>query len=308
MEDSMPEKEKTIERSAIYIGRLGDLGLGNPDGIPSRLKDASPEELRAFGEELLDELTPPTDTEHWACIDGRHVLQNADGSEAEIRLRHVGGTASTLGIALNSGAKIEGLDPTQPLGDNIEVVDEFLEKTIGVKPSAHQGGCGGAKGEVDDNEAIASTPEPTKAAEALLGIPEVHEHTGVTFDEVDAQAVATNAVATAQYLKESGWEGQKYVDGVVNREPAGVEDLEVDHDHDFHGHQEDALVIVLGEETLPRDDIFVLNMETVIAEARALAQGDETVYRRAIIAGVAKHMNVGKRLPSPDTPVYVLVA
>ena len=41
---------KTAEKF-IILGTLADFGLGNPDGIPSKLADATEEVLMAYGEE-----------------------------------------------------------------------------------------------------------------------------------------------------------------------------------------------------------------------------------------------------------------
>lgn len=308
--------EATVERKAIVIGRLGDLGLGNPEGIPSYLADATTEELQEVAKRDNERLVNPTDLNATACIDGRYCNCNADGSDAKIRLRRVGGSASNTGAVFNAEASIVStIDVDSPLVDIISAIDQH----VGYR-SAHLGGCGGANGEVSDNRAISEKPAVIDATKALLSIPEVasylalgaiKEEIGETVYEELFARVKQNAAKTAALLEDKGWDGQAYVDGVKNTCPENVEDLEVDHDDEkFHGHKEPKLTIVIGDKTMPLDDDgFTWNLKATkqFAEAVSGQRGREG-YLQAVIADVAKHMAVAGRLPSDKTPVILQVA
>lgn len=317
--------EKTLERKVIVVGRLGQLKLGNKEGIPSRYREASLEELQQMAEEKARQLLQPTDLKATGCIDGRKKLRNMDGSSPEVRLRRVGGSASNLGVALNAEASfMETLDPSAPLEDQVEAIDEHVKSLTGFERSAHTNGCGGALGEVEDNEAIHSDPSILDGVEAFFSIPEVqaflmesHEddfrdpETGKLrplFDAELAERVREAAGKTAEFLRAKGWAGQKYVDGVTKDNPRGVEDLEADpDDHKFHGHKEGAILAVLGDETYAGDDDFVWNLKAskMVAEALAGQRGREG-YVQALIAEAAKHMATSSRLASTETPVVVI--
>lgn len=308
-EKNMTEKEQTAERTGVYVGRLRDLGLGNPDGIPSVYADASDEELKEIAEKQVERLRPVEDRKALACIDGRHTNCNADGTPAALRLRRVGGSASNYGVALNSGAAVlDTFADDDTFGHRIHLVDNFIADATGYERSAHLGGCGGANGEIDDNIAISENPAVLNTVEAIMNIPDVAEYLGVKFDRDIANLVRDNAAKTANILKANGWDGQKYVDGVNEDNAHGVEDLEVDHnDEKHHGHKENSLTIIIGDETLEGDDDFVWNLKASMEIAKALSAGrGETAYIQALIADLAKHAAVANRLPRDDTPIHLL--
>lgn len=317
--------EKTLERKVIIVGRLGQLKLGKKEGIPSRYREATIDELQEMAEEKARKLLLPTDLKATGCIDGRKKLRNMDGSSPEIRLRRVGGSASNLGVALNAEASfIDTLDPEAPLEDQIEAIDKYVADLTGFDRSAHTGGCGGANGEVEDNEAINGDPAILDATEAFLAIPEVqaffmegHEDDFRDPETQELLPLFTSELAervreasgkTAEFLRAKGWVGQKYVDGVTKENPRGVEDLEVDlDDHKYHGHQEGAILAVIGDETYGEDHDFVWNLKASkkVAEALSGQRGGEG-YAQALIAEVAKHLATSSRLASTETPVAVI--
>jgi hypothetical protein len=303
------ESEQSNERNVHVIGRLGDIGLGAEDGIPSHLATASREQLEGYGDQEAQRLVTPTDMGRLACIDGRETLENVDGSNPEVRLRRVGGTASNLGVALNAEASVIDTIPVDiPLSERIMFVDEYITDGTGFERSAHLGGCGGANGEIEDNEAIHHNPAVMAAVKALMEFPEVREYLEAEYDEALAEHVRANAAKTAEYLRASGWNGQAYVDSVKEDNPGGVEVLAVDHDDEkYHGHKEPALVIVIGDETVKDSESFVWNLAATkkVAEALAGQRGHEG-YTQALIADIAKHMAVAVRLPSKKTPVILI--
>lgn len=303
--------QESAVRKGLYIGKLKDLGLGNPSGIPSVYADVSDDELIQLADLAAQNLVAVTDMGACACIDGRHTNCNADGSSAQIRLRRVGGSASNHGVALNAEASITKTIPeTASLGEQITAIDSYIESATGFERSAHKGGCGGANGEVEDNEAINTNSAILEAVRAFMSIPAVEAYLGTTYDDGLGERVRANAGATAELQRKAGWNGQAYVDGVELEVPRSVEDLAVDHeDEKFHGHKENVLEIIIGDETEADDDKFVWNLKAskMIAEALAGERGQEG-YTQALIAEIAKHMAVANRLPSSDTPVVLLIA
>lgn len=294
-----------------YVGRFGDFGLGNPDGIPSDLQDANDEEIEEYGNELLKKLVYPTKLNKLACIDGRETLANADGSPADILLRRVGGTAANLGTALNSDASvIDTFSPTDTLGHKINITNKFIEDATGFSPSAHLGGCGGANNEVKHQKTINTKPEVINATQAVMAIPQVAKYLETTFDKDLGERVVENAGRTAELLTQSGWDGNKFVEGVVATHPANVEQLKVDHsDEKYHGHHEKAFVMILGDKTLAENDVFEWNIKASKEVAKALAgQRGKEGYTQAMIAETAKHLAVGDDLPGLRTPIYLIEA
>jgi hypothetical protein len=306
--DTTPEIKEDVK--VIYIGRLGDLGLGNAEnGIPTKLATASEAELHEYGEWLKEQLVPVEDWKHLSCIDGRHCKHNADGSAPVARLRHVSGTGSDFGIALNAEASVlDTIGSTLSLKDKIKTFDEYMSRATGFELSAHLGGCGGLNGDIADNNAINQKPAVIEGVEALMSVPEIQEATGATFDANLGAAVRKNAGDTAQLLEQGGWVGQEYVDNAVEVHPEGVEDLEVKDDA-HHGHAEDSIaVIVSKDKTIIADNVFPINVEAIIRKGQAYAgqRGDEG-YVQGLIAGFGKHVAVADRLPGPDTPLYVVI-
>lgn len=301
------EKQEII--AAAYIGRLETFGLGNPEGIPSKLAEATEAELQKFGEMLKELLVEVTDRAHFGCIDGRCRLRNADGSAPEARLRHVSGTGSNLEIALNANAPVTNAIAEKHLGQVVTIVEDDMTNKTSIKRSAHSGGCGGVNGAIADNEAIGAEPAILMTTETLMNLPAVQEATGTGYSKVLGDAVCENAPKTADKLRAGGWAGEKYVEGVRKVEPAGLEDLEVDHDHPFHGHAEDAIVFVIGNKTIIAPNLFVINLDAIIMNADALSdQRGYVGYVQALIADIAKHIATADRLASKKTPIYLVEA
>jgi hypothetical protein len=313
--------EKELKPSVRFIGRLQDLGIGNPSGIPSELADADNERLTEYGEKIMESLDDVTDLSHYGCIDGRFCKCNADGSKPEVRRRQVGGTGLLPEVALNSDASIlDTIEDKDDVGNVVNVIEADYQAKTGVKRSAHLGRCGGVLGAVVDNRAISENPAIMDTVEAIMSLPEVIEYTDVPYDNKAAAHVSERAGMTADWLELHGWDGETYVDGVREEEPAGVEDLEVEDD-EYGGHKEPAIAIVvsrgevkksLSEAKMKELGItapFVINIDASVdmAEAMSGQQGEEG-KKKALIANLAKHVAVANRLPSDKTPIFLLVA
>ena len=309
MQNTATEIEKTQETTIEFVGRLSDLGIGNPDGIPSEYANYDNAQLQEVAERLSERLVEPTDLTATACIDGRYTKSNVDGSTPEVRYRRVGGSASNFGVALNANASIiNTLSQEATLSQEINQVDMYLADKTGYERSAHTGGCGGANGEIQDNQAISTNPAVLAATKTFMEIPVVKEYFGTGYNDDLEESIRENAGLTTEYLQANNWDGQKYVDGVIHDNPRGVEDLAVDHDDaKFHGHKEKTLTIIIGEQTLNDDDEFVWNLKPSKQVAQALAgqRGNEG-YQQALMAEVAKHIAVAHRLPSDKTPVILI--
>jgi hypothetical protein len=311
MQKSQIEMESSREYTGTYIANFKDLGLGKPDGVPTKYAGASKELLQEVAEHHAEKLVPVTDIDATGCIDGRKTLSNADESMPQKRLRRVGGSASNYGVALNAGASIvDTLSPDSSLGEQVNAVDEEVSQLTGFERSAHQGGCGGANGEIADHEAISTNPAILAATKTFMEIPAVKAYFEVGYSDELGEKVRENAAKTAELLKAEAWNGQTYVDGVTKENPGKVEILQVDpNDEKFHGHKENTLTVVIGDETLDMDDEFVWNLKASKKVAKALA-GERGVegYQQALISEVAKHISVGNRLCNEDTPIIIVAS
>lgn len=300
------EMSKTEETyRAIFVGRLSDIGLGNPEGIPSGLAEASDQELAAYAESLLEQLEEPEDLTADSCIDGREIMGCSDSSAPVLRLRRVGNSAANMGVGLNGGVlTVNDL----PEGD-IMTQAAYVDEKSGRKRCSHTGGCGGANGEISDNESIYGKDTIENAAETLMGIPEVAKALGTSYNATIAGEVRANARVTAEYERKKGWVGQNYVDSVMSDSPAMVDQLVVDpEDHKFHGHKENAVVIIIGDKTL-RAGNFVWNLTASNKAVEGLTKdADEATKQRTMLAEVMKHLAVADRLPSNKTPLIILAA
>lgn len=300
------------EHNVLLLGRLGDLNLGNPTGIPSSLQYATREELEVYGQGLLAAVVPVTDSHHFTCIDGRRCKSNADGSHVEHRRAQVGGTGAAVEIALNAASPL--LDQQATLGHEIHVIEDALGV---VKRSAHLGGCGGVNGAIADNRTIAEKDAIMAAVDAIMSVPEVHAFAGFDYNDQTALKIRHRAVNTAAWLEKNKWDGQVYVDGAYKESPDGVEDLET-FDNGFSGHEEPALVLVLSttrDKTVSPDETerlgmgrpFVANIDASLDVAIQLGSDDTEAIQAAFMANLAKHVAVADRLPSRETPVYLLI-
>ena len=204
-----------------------------------------------------------------------------------------------------------------------ELEGDYAKKS-GVQPSSHTGGCGGVNGAVEDNKFINSSSVPTNVAKALITHPALAPLWGIEYGEELgnnlSNAVKETAGKTAQFLEQSGWNGPDAVERIKAKEPIGVEELQVDPaDEKFHGHKENSLALVFsvsGKNTLTEEkmaelglgDNFVVNLDASLDMAKYQSgnRGNEGVVRN-LIANLAKHAAVGKRLPHEDTPAYIVI-
>lgn len=317
--DTTVNYELETEQRSYYLGSLRDFGLGNPSGVTSELADANRETREEYGKTLLEAIAPVTDFAHYSCGDGRECLSNADGSAPEIRKRHFGGTGTLAEIAMNGDAPVVDTISTETSMDGIgDIVQNHFAKINGVLPSAHYE-CAAVDGSIAHNQFIAESEAPVKFAEAIMEHSEVIAFSGLGYDENLAGKVRDEASKTAQLEQAKSWNGKHYVEITAVEEPAGVERLDVDENHEFGGHNEGTVVLVLSrnrEKSISRQklkelgllDALVLNVDASVDVAKSLngRRGDEG-GAQLLIADLAKVAAIAKSLPSEDTPVYLLV-
>lgn len=308
--------ENEISPTVVYLGQLEKYKLGNPDTkIKSNLAEAPHEEIVEYGENMGESLVRVTDETHIGCIDGRCAKCNADGSEPEVRRRQVGGTGAILETALNIGADVfDTLEEDAGIGKMVAASEGYIEDTLQIRRSAHLGTCGGVKGAVAHQRAIATNPNIMAATKDIMDIPAVKEFVGFGFNEKTGEKVQEQSAKTADLMEAAGWDEKKYVEGVKDAEAAGVEELEGEH-------EEPAIVVIINTKpgtnySLSDDEIkkrglkppFVWNLDLTkeIAEALSTGQGS-TVMQQAFTHLVAKHLAVANDLPGPKTPLYAIV-
>lgn len=324
MTANTPETEQAPQ--AIYVGPLKKLGIGRPDkGFPCDLRNASEQERAAYGQELLKALVPITDSMHFSCVDDRTRIANADGSVPEIRVRQASGTRMVTSVAMNSSSPLlreaaqQSSSESPTVAEIEDRMDALFEKITGVRKSAHLGGCAKVLGAPQDSKIMSETPAVFGVAKAIMDLPAVRDASGVEYSDQYAQEVRDNAAKTAAIL-EAANDGEDYVRRAQEQEPAGVEDLEVDHnDHEYHGHKINGLVFVVseGEEMSISDqkmDEYGLGRVLVVsvvggsvAMAKALAgNGGNEAVAKGLIANLAEHGALAHRALQEDTPVYIL--
>lgn len=307
--------EKELQPEVTYLGTLEDFHLGNPESkIKSDLAEASHETRLEYGEKMKNAVELVTDKEHIGCIDGRCVKCNADGSATEVRRRQVGGTGTVVETALNIGAAVlDTLPEDASIGAMVTASEQHIEDTLGIKRSAHLGTCGGVKGAVSHERAIAQNPHVMAATKAVMDLEPVRRMNGFGFDAKIAEKVQEKSGQVADLMEAAGWDEQKYVGGVVAQEAVGVEDLE-------GIHEEPAIVVIinttdklhaLSDEKMKAMSIkppFVINLDLTkdLAEALGGDQGEAAV-QQAFTHLVAKHMAVADDLPGPGTPLYLML-
>jgi hypothetical protein len=306
LERDMIVEVETKESVAQYIGRLQDIGLGQ-DCLDHGITAPENIDYEKTCEELSEALTPVTDETHYACIDGRHTICNSDGSPREVRRHFVGGTGCVLSIALNGDAALVDTFHDGTIGEHNRYIESVIQQRTHIARSAHLGGCGGVRGEVADNYAIANEPKILETVKMLLDIPEIAEFSSARFDQAQAAMIQHTAGHTSEYFEIDGWNEKKFVEGVQKQEPKGCEDLETAPDL-HHGHKEKGIAIVIDDEqTLDIDDYFVVDIRACSDVANALSgqRGDEG-YNQLFMASLAKHIATAHRLCGQNMPLYIV--
>ena len=296
----------------VYVARLGDLGLGNPDGIPSALALADEARLRQHAYGIINSIVAVTNKKACGCIDGRECLHNGDGSAADERRGQVGASGLSFEVGYNSDAAV--VVESMALKDPFWVTVDRADKAAFDAPASHTGGCGGVNGAVVDNEAIAETPAIMKAVATIASLPEVQAFTGFTYVKEAGDLVKERSLGAAKILSES-WTGPAYVEHIEATNPAGVQVLAVDESAAFKGHAEPSVVAVLSlgrDKTVSKNKMneggqgrpFVWNIDASWDMAERINPERPGV---AFVANVAKHVAVCNRLPSDKTPFFFVV-
>lgn len=295
----------------FLLGRLGDFGLGNPKGILSTLADATTQELEEYVAQLHKVIVEVTDRKCLSCIDGRRCLHNYDGTAPEIRLKHIGGTLALPAVAMTGGALVvKTIDLTKE--NSVEALMVALEELLELQRSAHESGCGGALGLIEDQEAISVKQAIVEVVDAIMNHEALFAHTMVPYDKDTGKRIQERAGDTVNWLRRHGWDGKEQVEHAGEVSPAGVEVLE-------GVHQEPAVLVVYstsGKYTLSVDTLevmglgrpFVVNINVSEMIARTLADKDNDQSVGDIMASsIGEHVAGASRLASPQTPVFLVI-
>lgn len=296
----------------VYLGPLGDMGLGNPEGIPSSLAHADEATLRRHAQGIINSIVAVTNRKACGCIDGRECLHNGDGSPADERRGQVGASGSSFEVGYNSDASIV-LD-SMAAGDPFWVTVEKADKTAFDAVASHTGGCGGVNGAIMDNYSIAQKSSVMDTTEVLAALPEVQAFTGYVYTKQAGDHVKSRSLRTARAL-EANWSGPEYVKYVEKTNPAGVQVLVEDKASPHNGHREPSVIAVLSRgrnKTVSKNKMnsagngrpFVWNIDASWDMAKRLNPQQPGL---AFVASVAKHVAVCDRLPSDQTPFFFVV-
>lgn len=76
----------------------------------------------------------------------------------------------------------------------------YLADKTGYERSAHTGGCGGANGEIQDNQAISTNPAVLAATKTFMEIPVVKEYFGTGYNDDLEESIRENAGLATEYL------------------------------------------------------------------------------------------------------------
>jgi hypothetical protein len=304
---------------SFVLGPLGHFGLGNAaKGIPSSLANQDEDGLAQYAAKVYRAVVRLTDATRFCCIDGRCRLCNADKSEAENRPGHIGGTLTLPAIAMTGGAPIVDTLDLSVKGADEELMTA-IESTLDVSRSAHTGGCGGANGLIEDQQAVHDNPAITQTAGAVMNHEALLAHTKLPYDEVMGLGVQKMAGDTVTWLKAQAWDGPAQVKHATETSPAGVEALEVDETSPFKGHAEPAILLYYstsGKNTLSVDKLeelglgrpFIVSLNASVKVATGLAgpRGEQGA-RALLLSDLANTVAAGSRLATPETPVMLFI-
>ncbi len=300
----------------MFIGRLEQFGLGNPNGIPSSLE--TQEQLDEHARGLSQSLTENQNSSIVGCIDGRTVIGYADENASYAAVdRSAGGTFSDSVMALTSKSDVLKLVQSQNAQDICDEVESMVGDVVGTEGKcSHDMGCGACNGAVNHLRSMNSAPVKDTAA-ALMNLGPVAEVLDTEFDAIAADEVGLEAEKLADWFETEAWDGSEYTERAKQSNPQGLEKLNGSPDMPFSGHAEDAIGIVVDKtavisETLMREnnvsDTFVLTLGRLEKVADTLAgQRGLDGKQQAAISGVMWNLAVANNLCHPNMPIFAIV-
>lgn len=304
----MAEKGEVLRERVILLGPLSALGLGNANGWRSPLPESSQE---AYGQQLTTTLVRPEDDSALACIDDRIVLSQADGTPYRPRMRQAGAAIIAVPTALLGESPVPGASVSQP---DTDAIFGYSERATGKAIASHEGGCAAGLQLVVHIQGV-SAPEVISAVKTLMNHELVTPVTDAPFSDELGERVRTAAPLAAEALESVGWDGAQFTQKAKDENPAAVEDLQVDPDHEHHGHAPGGIVVILGDETIDERKIqaigianpLVVNVRASMKLASAFAgQRGRDGYVQGLIANLAHHLSIANAAVHPSVPVYLV--
>ena len=304
------ETEQKVE-PAIYVGNLGNLGLGkDQDGISSSLIE---EDFNTYATKIASATTNIEDKYHIACIDGRCTICQINGEKEVARSRIAGGILSyDVAAILSDSSLSKSLSDDDSIMDKFAEIEKFANVTLSIAPSSHSGGCGAANGLIDHLRIINSDKiaQSTAAVFDLVGTDFKTEFSSNDYDQI-----STASVQLADELGQQQWSGNDFVSAISNREPSGVEQLDADTEDRYSGHKEQSIILVKGNKTVSKRKLielglgqaFVININLVNDMAVSLSglQG-QSGYSKALHALVSYQLAVAANLCNKNMPIFVV--
>lgn len=298
----------------LYLGRLGDFGLGTEGGIESKL--ITDEAIHEYAQKLTQCLVLNENPQKVGCIDGRRTLSFADGSAPEAIDTSAGATLSDTVMALGGESDLLKLIGSSNPLDVSDEIEAEIGKAVGTEGKcSHDCNCGACGKAIAHLRAAASAPVMT-AVEAVMGIDQIQTVTEVKFDSVIGDQARLALDRTADWFDESGWDGAAYTRRATEISPQNVEQLAGDADLPHHGHVEQLFALVADSDAviseakmaeLGLEDAFKATVGRIKRVANALAgQRGADGELQALITGFAWNFGVGNNLAAPNMPVIVI--
>lgn len=325
-------EDKEVPHTYEAEVHLLDLKLEGYGNIHSNLDPSRYQEYGSVLKECISDVSRDGNT---ACIDGRCAKCLANGQASPVRPRKAGGSVSPfamkgIGDPYFTSSIVKSQAVTDQSADNL-LFEQFpvLQRMIGRNESGHVSAmedgeivydCGAANGLVKHVINVAELDQDSPAAKLTKLVLEADATTSPEQAENHVDSCIATAKVFATVLQKAGWNGQGYVQKVMDENPAGVEVLNAKRDEN-HGHEEDCIVIIDG----PMDDYgprysldekklkeliggeaFVINLDELRRDAEKMATSLED-ERNLLAASVLFHAGgVYKSLGDGSHPVFLI--
>ena len=311
----MPSQEFKQDYT-VDIVPLGTLDTLHIDAVGKIESEYTGESIDALAHEYAQTLSPIENNAVLACIDGRRVTQNADGSAYEVRAHQAGGDFAAAVTAILGGSSAL---PQHHENDTaiaaIYDAGRLTNRLCGLDRSSHLGGCGAANLAPKHLNAI-SHPAVQEAAIAVLELNKDYFDIDTQRIEDVVATVVNRATLLSDQLENEGWDGSAYTSRAERKNASGVEVLETADDA-THGHHEQAILLIQDElsrtiderklNTMGLPDTFVIDLSASKRMAQQLAsiRGQEG-YTENIAANILWHIAVASQLCGKTMPVIQL--
>jgi hypothetical protein len=311
--ERMPTTQHELERQVIkldYLGLLSDFGLSTKGGIKTSITRAEAIEAMSALDQILRTIE---DFNHYSCIDDRLCIGNADNTSHMVRAGQAGGSLAPAITAILAGSKDFVDLSVDDINDQIWKTSENIGNILNVFPSSHTGGCGACV-KLPNSSAWIAEGRVSSAVNQFSDFLKAKTNFEVMqFNSDSTDEIVNNAQLLLPKL--SGWNPQGFTEQVTQDEPYGVEELNADLSHPYHGHESDVLIILNKPGlSIPRNLIkelglrggFVWNIDESVRIANVVAgyQGNHAVDK-ALMANIAYHFATAGILNEDQHIFYV---